>query len=186
MNYRQQTEGKRYQITLLYEDNVTPTELRKHLGVYKSTVSRNWASEGYEPNPWWLGGWPPSCHSQSIRAIFIWRKSFYKADNEVSNAIISLLNDNSDVCHSITLDNSGNSQSIGRWDVLRSFLRLLWARAEWEHKQASSPAYPEGGWPETLSEEDLQRYQGMLNSKPRKWLGFRQSSVVFAELRKAA
>ncbi len=41
MNYRQQTEGKRYQITLLYEDNVTPTELRKHLGVYKSTVSRN-------------------------------------------------------------------------------------------------------------------------------------------------
>ncbi|MER1859816.1 IS30 family transposase, partial [Proteus mirabilis] len=32
----------------------------------------------------------------------------------------------------------------------------------------------------------LQCYQGALNSRPRKCLGFRQPSVVFAELRKAA
>jgi IS30 family transposase len=38
----------------------------------------------------------------------------------------------------------------------------------------------------TVSEEDLQRYQGALNNRPRKCLGFRQPSVVFAELRKAA
>ena len=37
-----------------------------------------------------------------------------------------------------------------------------------------------------VSEEDLQHYQGALNSRPRKCLGYRQPSVVFAELRKAA
>ncbi|MEN9584759.1 MAG: hypothetical protein RLZZ616_1765 [Pseudomonadota bacterium] len=39
MNYRPKTEGKRYQITLLYEDNVTPAELIKHLGVYIAQLS---------------------------------------------------------------------------------------------------------------------------------------------------
>ena len=34
-----------------------------------------------------------------------------------------------------------------------------------------------------MSEEDLQHYQGALNSRPRKCLGYRQPSVVFAELR---
>ena len=45
---------------------------------------------------------------------------------------------------------------------------------------------PKGTDLRTVSEEDLQRYQGALNSRPRKCLGFRQPSVVFAELRKAA
>jgi len=44
---------------------------------------------------------------------------------------------------------------------------------------------PKGTDLRTVSEEDLQRYQGALNSRPRKCLGFRQPSVVFAELRKA-
>ncbi|MGZ0358655.1 IS30 family transposase, partial [Citrobacter freundii] len=33
---------------------------------------------------------------------------------------------------------------------------------------------------------ELRKYQRALNSRPRKCLGFRQPSVVFAELRQAA
>lgn len=45
---------------------------------------------------------------------------------------------------------------------------------------------PKGTDLRLVSDEDLMRYQGALNSRPRKCLGFRQPSVVFAELRKAA
>ena len=45
---------------------------------------------------------------------------------------------------------------------------------------------PKGTDLRTVSEEDLKRYQGTLNSRPRKCLGFRQPLVVFAELRMAA
>lgn len=42
------------------------------------------------------------------------------------------------------------------------------ASYEREHNWASVPVYPEGGRSETFSKEDLQRYQGGLNSRPRK------------------
>ena len=54
MNYQQLTEGQRYQIALLYEDNFTLTEIGRRLGVNKSTISRevrrNSAPEGYSPD----------------------------------------------------------------------------------------------------------------------------------------
>lgn len=45
---------------------------------------------------------------------------------------------------------------------------------------------PKGTDLRTVTEEELQRYQGALNSKPRKCLEFRQPSFVFAELRVVA
>lgn len=45
---------------------------------------------------------------------------------------------------------------------------------------------PKGTDLRTVSEEDLMHYQNALNSRPRKCLGSRQPSVVFAELRQAA
>lgn len=56
------------------------------------------------------------------------------------------------------------------------------ASYEREHKWASVPVYPEGG----LFQRGFTALSGGLNSRPRKCLGFRQPSVVFAELRKAA
>jgi transposase, IS30 family len=54
MNYQQLTEGQRYQIALLYEDNFSLTEIGRRLGVNKSTISRevrrNRTSDGYEPD----------------------------------------------------------------------------------------------------------------------------------------
>lgn len=45
---------------------------------------------------------------------------------------------------------------------------------------------PKGTDLRTVSEGDLARYQGALNSRPRKCLEFRQPPVVFAGLRMAA
>ena len=54
MSYQQLTEGQRYQIALLYEDNFTLTEIGRRLDVNKSTISRelrrNRTPEGYQPN----------------------------------------------------------------------------------------------------------------------------------------
>jgi hypothetical protein len=43
------------------------------------------------------------------------------------------------------------------------------------------PFIPKGTDLRKVTEEGLKRYQGALNSRPRKCLGFRQPSVVFAE-----
>lgn len=40
MKYRQLTEGIRYQIALLYGEEISLTEIGRHVGVSKSTVSR--------------------------------------------------------------------------------------------------------------------------------------------------
>lgn len=69
--------------------------------------------------------------------IYLTKKVFSKDAGEVSSAIISMVDGNKDVCHTITFDN-------------------------------------------------LECYQGALNSRPRKCPGFRQPSMVFAELRMAA
>lgn len=51
MKYQQLTEGQRYQISLLREDNLSCSEIGIRIGVSKSTVSRevrrNWTAGGY-------------------------------------------------------------------------------------------------------------------------------------------
>ena len=315
MNYQQLTEGQRYQITLLYEDNFTLTEIGRRLGVNKSTISRevrrNSAPEGDSPDnaqrlseqrrmtaakrsvrqsaidfvefalewKWspeqisavakvigmsvshkWIyqyvladkasggklythlrqgkrryrkgygqkRGRIPDAVSIELRPaivdersrlgdweadlvlgkqgtgaivtlaernslIYLTKKVFSKDAVEVSNAIISLLSDYRDTCHTITFD---NGLEFSEHKVIA---KALETECYFAHPYASH----ERGLNEntngllrqfirkvtdlrTVSEEDLQRYQSALNSRPRKCLGFRQPSVVFAELRKAA
>lgn len=51
MKYQQLTEGQRYQISVLREDNLSCSEIGIRIGVSKSTVSRevrrNWTTGGY-------------------------------------------------------------------------------------------------------------------------------------------
>ncbi|EAB8478836.1 IS30 family transposase [Salmonella enterica subsp. enterica serovar Java] len=51
MKYQQLTEGQRYPISVLREDNLSCSEIGKRVGVSKSTVSRevrrNWTAGGY-------------------------------------------------------------------------------------------------------------------------------------------
>ena len=315
MNYQQLTEGQRYQIALLYDDNFTLTEIGRRLGVNKSTISRevrrNRTPEGYQPNQaqrlsevrrhtsakrcvcpqtvdfvefalswkWspeqisgvaqlidlpvsheWvyqyvyadkarggelykhlrqgkrcyrrgggkkrspipdavsielrpaivdergrLGDWEADLVlgqqgtgaivtlAERKSRIYLTKKVFSKEAHEVSEAIISLLSEYKDVCHTITFDNGGE------FSQHKAIAKALDAEMYFAHPYASYERglnentngllrqfIPKGTDLRTVSEEDLQRYQGALNSRPRKCLGFRQPSVVFAELRKAA
>ncbi|MCG0456602.1 IS30 family transposase [Enterobacter cloacae complex sp. ECC445] len=315
MNYQQLTEGQRYQIALLYEDNFTLTEIGRRLGVNKSTISRelrrNRASDGYKPyqaqrlcevrrsssakrricpktvdfvefalgwkwspeqisavatvigltvsHEWIyryvaadkarggefythlrqgkrryrkgygqkrgrihdavsielrpaivdersrLGDWEADLVlgkqgtgaivtlAERKSRIYLTKKVFSKDAVEVSNAIISLLSDYRDVCHTITFDNGLE------FSEHKAIAKALEADMYFAHPYASYERglnentngllrqfIRKGTDLRTVSEEDLQRYQGALNSRPRKCLGFRQPSVVFAELRKAA
>lgn len=125
--------------------------------------------------------------------IYLTKKVFSKDATEVSQAIISLLSEYKDVCHTITFDNGGE------FSEHRAIAQALEAEIYFAHPYASHERglnentngllrqfIPKGTDLRTVSEEDLQRYQGALNSRPRKCLGFRQPSVVFAELRLAA
>ena len=125
--------------------------------------------------------------------IYLTKKVFSKDAVEVSNAIISLLSDYRDVCHTITFDNGLE------FSEHKAIAKALEAECYFAHPYASHERglnentngllrqfIRKGTDLRTVSEEDLQRYQSALNSRPRKCLGFRQPSVVFAELRKAA
>ncbi len=125
--------------------------------------------------------------------IYLTKKVFSKDAVEVSSAIISLLSDYRDVCHTITFDNGLE------FSEHKAIAKALEADTYFTHPYASHERglnentngllrqfIPKGTDLRTVSEEDLQRYQGALNSRPRKCLGFRQPSVVFAELRMAA
>ena len=315
MNYQQLTEGQRYQIALLYENNFSFAEIGRRIGVNKSTISRevrrNRTADGYFPdkaqnmcyarrtaaakkvmNPetvcfvefalewkWspeqisgigqiismpvsheWiyqhvyadkarggelykhlrqekrryrkgygkkrspipdavsielrpavvdersrLGDWEADLVlgkqgtgaivtlAERKSRIYLTRKVFSKCAVEVSNAIISLLSEYKDVCHTITFDNGGE------FSEHKAIAKALEADMYFAHPYASYERglnentngllrqfIPKGTDLRTVSEEDLQRYQGALNSRPRKCLGFRQPSVVFAELRMAA
>lgn len=315
MNYQQLTEGQRYQIALLYEDNFTLTEIGRRLGVNKSTISRelrrNRASDGYKPDKaqrlcevrrsssakrricpktvdfvefalgwkWspeqisavaavigltvsheWIyryvaadkarggefythlrqgkrryrkgygqkRGRIPDAVSIELRPaivdersrlgdweadlvlgkqgtgaivtlaerksrIYLTKKVFSKDAVEVSNAIISLLSDYRDVCHTITFDNGlefSEHKAIAKAleaDIYFAHPYASYERGLNENTNGLLRQFIRKGTDlGTVSEEDLQRYQGALNSRPRKCLGFRQPSVVFAELRKAA
>lgn len=125
--------------------------------------------------------------------IYLTKKVFTKGADEVSSAIISMLRDYKDVCHTITFDNGGEFSGH------RAIAEALEAEMYFAHPYASYERglnentngllrqfIPKGTDLRKVSEEDLRRYQNALNSRPRKCLGFRQPSVVFAELRMAA
>ncbi|HBR2127688.1 TPA: IS30 family transposase [Klebsiella variicola] len=125
--------------------------------------------------------------------IYLTKKVFSKESGEVSSAIISMLSSYKDVCHTITFDNGGE------FSEHRAIAEALEAKTYFAHPYASHERglnentngllrqfIPKGTDLRTVSEEDLQHYQNSLNSRPRKCLGFRQPSVVFAELRMAA
>ena len=125
--------------------------------------------------------------------IYLTKKVFSKDAMEVSKAIISMLSDYKDACHTITFD---NGREFSEHKVIAEALE---AEMYFAHPYSSQERglnentngllrqfIPKGTDLRTVSDEDLQRYQGALNSRPRKCLGFRQPSVVFAELRKAA
>lgn len=125
--------------------------------------------------------------------IYLTKRVFSKEAGEVSSAIISMLSGYKDVCHTITFDNGGE------FSEHRAIAEALEAETYFAHPYASHERglnentngllrqfIPKGTDLRTVSEEDLQHYQNSLNSRPRKCLGFRQPSVVFAELRMAA
>jgi IS30 family transposase len=125
--------------------------------------------------------------------LYLTKKVFSKDAVEVSNAIISLLSDYRDVCHTITFDNGLE------FSEHKAIAKALEAECYFAHPYASHERglnentngllrqfIRKGTDLRTVSEADLAHYQGALNSRPRKCLGFRQPSVVFAELRKAA
>lgn len=118
---------------------------------------------------------------------------FSKESAEVSNAIISLLRDYKDVCHTITFDNglefSEHKEVAKALDAEIYFAHPYYSheRGLNENKNGLLRQYIQKGTDfREVSEEDLLSYQGALNSRPRKCLGYRPPSVVFAELRKAA
>ena len=53
MKHQQLTEGKRYQIAILLEDNHSFAEIARRIGVHKTTIAReikrNSTSDGYDP-----------------------------------------------------------------------------------------------------------------------------------------
>lgn len=111
----------------------------------------------------------------------------------MSNAIISLLRDYKDVCYTITFDN-GLEFSEHKEVAKALDAEIYFAHPYSSHERGLNENtdgllrqyIPKGTDLREVSEEDLLSYQGALNSRPRKCLGYRQPSVVFAELRKAA
>ncbi len=125
--------------------------------------------------------------------IYLTKKVFSKEAGEISEAIISMLSGYKDVCHTITFDNGREFSGH------KAIAEALEAETYFAHPYASYERglnentngllrqfIPKGTDLRTVSEEGLLAYQNALNSRPRKCLGFRQPSVVFAELRMAA
>ncbi|MNF75981.1 Integrase core domain protein [compost metagenome] len=125
--------------------------------------------------------------------IYLTKKVFSKDAVEVSNAIISLLSDYKGACHTITFDNGlefSEHKEIAKALEADMYFAPPYSSHERglnENTNGLLRQYiPKGTDLRRVSEEDLTRYQRALNSRPRKCLGYRQPSVVFAELRKAA
>ena len=125
--------------------------------------------------------------------IYLTKKVFSKDAVEVSNAIISLLSDYRGACHTITFDNGlefSEHKAIAKALETECYFAHPYASHERGLNENTNGLLRQfirkGTDLRTVSEEDLERYQNALNSRPRKCLGFRQPSVVFAELRKAA
>lgn len=125
--------------------------------------------------------------------LYLTKKVFSKEAVEVSNAIISLLSDYKDVCHTITFDN-GLEFSEHKEIAKALDAEMYFAHPYSSHERGLNENtngllrqyIAKGTDLRTVSEEDLQGYQNALNNRPRKCLGYKQPAVVFAELRKAA
>lgn len=124
--------------------------------------------------------------------MYLTKKVFSKEAAEVSKAIISMLLEYKDAVKTLTFDNGLE------FSEHKAIAEALDAKTYFAHPYASYERglnentngllrqfIPKGTDLRTVTEVDLQRYQRALNSRPRKCLGFRQPSVVFAELRQA-
>lgn len=106
---------------------------------------------------------------------------------------MSMLSGYKDVCHTITFDNgrafSGHKEIAEALEAETYFAHPYASYERGLNENANGllrQFIPKGTDLRTVSEEALLAYQNALNSRPRKCLGFRQPSVVFAELRMAA
>ena len=125
--------------------------------------------------------------------IYLTKKVFSNDSGEVAAAIISMLNGYKEVCHTITFDNGGEfTQHKEIAAALETETYFAHPYASWERGLNENTNgllrqfIPKGTDLTAVTDDELRKYQGALNSRPRKCLGFRQPSVVFAELRQAA
>ncbi|MGE0973123.1 IS30 family transposase (plasmid) [Klebsiella sp. WOUb02] len=125
--------------------------------------------------------------------IYLTKKVFSKDSAEVATAIISMLSGYKDVCRTITFDNGGEfTQHKEIAAALETETCFAHPYASWERGLNENTNgllrqfIPKGTDLTAVTDDELRKYQGALNSRPRKCPGFRQPSVVFAELRKAA
>lgn len=125
--------------------------------------------------------------------IYLTKKVFSKDSAEVAAAIISMLRGYKDVCHTITFDN-GREFTRHKEIAVALEAKTYFAHpyAPWERGLNENTNgllrqfIPKGTDLRTVTDDELRKYQGALNSRPRKCLGFRQPSVIFAALRQAA
>ncbi|XYX41206.1 IS30 family transposase [Candidatus Erwinia dacicola] len=125
--------------------------------------------------------------------IYLTKKVFSKDSAEVVAAIISMLSGYKDVCHTITFDNGREfTRHKEVADALEAETYFAHPYASWQRglKENTNGLLrqfiPKGTDLTAVTDDELRKYQGALNSRPRKCLGFRQPSVVFVELKQAA
>ncbi|XYX41445.1 IS30 family transposase [Candidatus Erwinia dacicola] len=125
--------------------------------------------------------------------IYLTKKVFSKDSAEVAAAIISMMSGYKDVCHTITFDNGREfTRHKEVADALEAETYFAHPYASWQRglKENTNGLLrqfiPKGTDLTAVTDDELRKYQGALNSRPRKCLGFRQPSVVFVELKQAA
>lgn len=104
--------------------------------------------------------------------IYLTKKVFSREAGEVSNAIISMLSDYKDVCHTVTFDNGGEfseHQSVAEALEAEMYFAHPYAPHERGLNENTNGLLrqfiPKGTDLRTVSEKDLARYQGALNSR---------------------
>ncbi|NJD86296.1 IS30 family transposase, partial [Candidatus Erwinia dacicola] len=125
--------------------------------------------------------------------IYLTKKVFSKDSAEVAAAIISMMSGYKDVCHTITFDNGREfTRHKEVADALEAETYFAHPYASWQRglKENTNGLLrqfiPKGTDLTAVTDDELRKYQGALNSRLRKCLGFRQPSVVFIELKQAA
>ncbi len=112
--------------------------------------------------------------------IYLTKKVFSKNSGEVAAAIISMLSGYKDVCHSITFDNGREfTQHKEIAAALETETYFAHPYASWERGLNENTNgllrqfIPKGTDLTAVTDDELRKYQGALNSRPRKCLGFR-------------
>ncbi|NJD00535.1 IS30 family transposase, partial [Candidatus Erwinia dacicola] len=125
--------------------------------------------------------------------IYLTKKVFSKDSAEVAAAIISMLSGYKDGCHTITFDNGRKfTRHKEVADALEAETYFAHPYASWQRGLNENTNgllrqfIPKGTDLTAVTDDELRKCQGALNSRPRKCLGFRQPSVVFVELKQAA